>query len=480
MHLLFSWLNEALWTFWMRQPALDGAWRIYLYGGLLVLALTSARHSPPYGDSPLQAPEVVSRSHADFYEHQGFMRCFGALATNGPLLVSARAVLVAAWVACLIGFGGRGAALLVALTAFFLQGAMSGALGTNHRWVIPLGVLGAAPLVDLNATLSVDGWLAPLIPGYPFPPGAGAEVPSGFLRQLALLIAVFTLFAGGISKLRLGGLRWLDGESLRYFVSRPRVGAWPALKRFLYDHPAACKGLAVATVALELGCVTALFVPDLRVPVLLAAALFHLGIWLTMNPNYLPQTWCYALCLGGASATTAYRPTLGAWPLAVVYGSTLLGLGLVLVACRGIERWPLTCIPMYAFYRGPADEWSHDAIHDDAHAFQLGREYVASRLPYPLAWSENWVRLQIVTGDGHVRIFRPQGLLPKHWSRLLHRAVALQFADDASRAPQAFLEAHRGVLLDSCDTAELNSDGCQVQFVCRVAERDRILGVLIA
>jgi hypothetical protein len=474
-----AWFEQAVCTFWLGQPQLGGLWRIYLYGGLMVLAVLSGRHSPPFGDSPLQAPEVVGRSHPDFYEPQGLMRGVGALATHGLWLQAVRASLVVAWLACLVGFGGRWAALVVAVSAWFLHGAMAGALGTNHRWVVPLGVLAAAPLVDLNASWSLDSWLAPVISGYPFSPGSAGALPSGFLRQFAMVIAVYTLVAGGLSKLRLGGLRWLDGESLRYFVSRPRVGAWPRLKRFLHAHPLACRGLAVATVALELGTVTALFVPGLRAPALVAAALFHLGIWLTMNPNYLPQTWCYALAAGGATtAVVVDRSTLGTWSLIALHASSLLAVGLVWAAWRGIERWPLTCVPMYAFYRGPAERWSHDAIHDASQAARLGQEFVNSRLPYPLAWGEGWIRLQVVTSDGRVRAFRPPGVLRKHWNRLIQRAAALQLADSGSAATQAFLDAHRSSLLDSRTPDERDDRDCVIQLVCRVGQRDQVMGVL--
>jgi hypothetical protein len=477
----FAWVEHALATFWLGHPPLSGLWRIYLYGGLLVLAVLSGRHSPPFGDSPLQAPEVVKRSHPDFYEPQGLMRGVRTLATHGLWLRTVRAVLVVAWLACLVGLGGRWAPLLVAVSAWFLHGAMAGALGTNHRWVVPLGVLAAAPLVDLNATWSLDSWLATVVSGYPFPPASSGTLPSGFLRQLAMVIAVYTLVAGGLSKLRLGGWRWLDGESLRYFVSRPGVGAWPALKHFLSDHPLACRGLAVGTVALELGTVAALVVPELRAPLLVGAALFHLGIWLTMNPNYLPQTWCYVLAAGGGTTAVAVdRSTLGTGSLVALCGATLLGLGLVWVACRGIERWPLTCVPMYAFYRGPAERWSHDSIHDASQAAHLGREFVDSRLPYPLAWGEGWVRLQVVTGDGRTRTVRPPGVLRKHWNRLIHRAAALQLADRRSAAAQAFLDGHRSALLASRTPDELADRDCVVQLVCRVGRRDEVMGVLTA
>lgn len=473
-----AWIEQAVGTFWLGQPPLSGLWRIYLYGGLMVLAVVSGRHSPPFGDSPLQAPRVVGRSHPDFYEPQGLMRGLGAWAAHRWWLEAVRTVLVVAWLACLVGFGGRWAALIVAVSAWFLHGAMAGALGTNHRWVVPLGVLAAAPLVDLNATWSLDSWLAPVIADYPFSPASADGLPSGFLRQFAMVIAVYTLVAGGLSKLRLGGLRWLDGESLRYFVSRPRVGAWPMLKRFLHDHPLACRGLAVATVTLELGTVAALVVPGLRAPILAAAALFHLGIWLTMNPNYLPQTWCYVLAAGGGTTVAVDRSALGAWSLIALYGASLLGLGLVWGACRGTERWPLTCVPMYAFYRGPSERWSHDSIHDASQAAQLGQEFVNSRLPYPLAWGDGWTRLQVVTSDGRVRTFRPPGVLRKHWNRLIHRAAALQLADSGSAAAQAFLDAHRSALLDSRTPDERDDRGCVIQFVCRVGQRDQILGAL--
>jgi hypothetical protein len=471
-------LSHPLATFWMGYAPLGGAWRIYLYGGLLAQALSSAWHSPPHGDSPLNAPEVVAGSDPAFYQPAGVMRVFGRWGADPRALGLVRAVTAAAWIACLVGFGGRWAAALVALGAFFLHGAMSGALGTNHRWVVPIHVLAGAALVDLNVSWSLDAWLAARWPAYPFAPGAGPLVPSGFLGQFALLIAVYSLAAGGVSKLRLGGRRWLDGESLRFFISRPGVGAWADLNRLLAGRAWACRALAVATIALEFGALAALFVPGLRVPVLASAALFHLGIWLTMNPNYLPQTWCYALCLGGASAAAAAAGAASPWAVALAYGASLLAAGLAVVACRGIEHWPLTCIPMYAFYRGPAARWPHEALQDEEQARQLGREFVASRLPYPLSWSEQWVGLRLVAGDGSARDFKPAGVLRKHWNRLLHRAAALQFAAPDSSAARDFLESHRDALVAGLTSEESAAPGAQIHFVGRMSSGERVLGAL--
>ncbi|MGE5701934.1 MAG: hypothetical protein ACM32O_05350, partial [Clostridia bacterium] len=410
---------------------LNGLWRIYLYGGLLLLSWFSYLHSKPFGDSPLQAPEVLRASSQLFFDPPGLMKWLprGMLQLRWVFIV--RNVVLIAWIACILGLGGQWSAWIVGVGVLFLHGVLSGVLGTNHRWMLPVYVLLAASLVNLNSSYSLDAWIAERYAGYWFAPDTDGIASTGMLRFLTLLLVVFTLFSGGVSKLRYAGLRWMDGESLRFFISRPDAGACSWLKNRLKNSPRSCRWLSIATIVLELGSPLALLYDQALIPLIVGALLFHLGIWLTMNPNYLPQSWCYLLCLNGmgdlsvssASASAFQCPSNTALLLLVI-----LVVILVIVALRGIEWWPLTCIPMYGFYRGPYQQWSFEHVLDLPQMHQLGLEYRKSRLPYPISWSEKWVAVQVKSKEGKTRELRPHNVRKKHWFRTLHRVAAMDFA----------------------------------------------------
>lgn len=471
-------MPDYLLTFWFDHPPVSGWWRIYLYGGLFLQALLAAWHSPPFGDSPLQAPEVVRHSAPAFYEPAGLMRGLGRWASDSRLLSLVRGLVVAAWIACIIGLGGRWSAAVVALGVLYLHGAMSGALGVNHRWMVPMYVLAVAALVDLNRDHSVDSWLAAHAAAYPFAPGSGPQIPSGLLRQATILFASYTLFAAAYSKLTLAGPRWMDGETLRFFIGRPKVGASPALKQWLVARPWACRSLSTATIALQLASPLALCRPEYAAIILVSAAAFHFGIWLTLNPNYLPQTWCYALGLGfGAGGVATASPEAGLTAI----GMTVLALALGVVAIARIEWWPFTCVPMYGFYRGPAQAWPHDRLLGPRQVRQLGAEFRHSGLPYPLGWMESWVALRIRTGVGQ-RTLQPADVVKKHWNRLLQRAAAGHFAQiDApatASSALAFLERHRAQWVRYLVPEERAQAECWVEFVCRMDAGEAVLAAL--
>lgn len=64
--------------------------------------------------------------------------------------------------------------------------------------------------------------------------------------------------------------------------------------------------LSYGSIGLEAGSICAIFYPWTRPLILLSAAGLHLGIWLTMWPNYFPQTWCYIAAMTWPGETLLY------------------------------------------------------------------------------------------------------------------------------------------------------------------------------
>lgn len=480
-------MNE-MWTLYGTTYApLSGLWRIYLYGGLLVLCLLSYLHSRPYGDSPLNAPEVVERTASAFFKPPGLLVFFGRWIYSPRILRTVRNIVVIAWISCMIGFGGQWSSFVAGFGVLFLHGVLSGVLGTNHRWMLPVYVLCAAAFVNWNDSYSVDAWIAYYEPNYFFSPHETTTVSTGLLRFLTLLFVVFTLFAGGIAKLRYSGIRWMDGESLRFFISRPRVGSWKWLKTWFTKHPSSCSAISIATMVIELGAPVALVYEQARMPLIIATLLFHLGIWLTMNPNYLPQSWCYALCLDWTWFHADPAVQLSQTPTSIsLIALSLLAFILLVVTFRGVEWWPLTCIPMYGFYRGPYSQWSFDYIADQRQMEKLGQEFVKSRLPYPLSWSEGWVAVRIRSSHGITRELRPNDVLKKHWNRLLHRAAALEFAENTGHSSSTsshardFLESHISAFQGYLEPSEMATDECAIELVGLFRDGEKVLASIKA
>jgi hypothetical protein len=95
-------------------------------------------------------------------------------------------------------------------------------------------------------------------------------------------------------------------------------------------------------------------------------------IYLVMAPRFVEQSWCYLLLVDWGSLgerarrffpsiprvltpppleTPSRTASLTAWMASMA--STAFAVALLFTAFRGVESWPLTCVPMYSSYVGP-------------------------------------------------------------------------------------------------------------------------------
>lgn len=295
-----------------------------------------------------------------------------------------------------------------------LHGVVQGCIGTSHRWYVPVYTCLALALANGNADLSFDRWASQRWgASYPFAPVCASAatsnsiVCSGFARKLVLLFGISTLFFGAITKFINGGLAWLDGESLSYYVSSEENGRSVTLKNLMHKHRWISLALSLASIGLEAGSIVAVFFPATRPLILVSAAGMHLGIWLTMWPNYFPQTLCYALGMswswfGERSAGELFKfdPSSNSTLLMVCWLAVSLWIFLGMVACLRIEWWPLTGIPMYSFYRDGTYSYKH--LRDASQAQQVALEHAGSGYPNALAWSNLWINLRLKNMDPSV------------------------------------------------------------------------------
>ena len=406
-------------SFWLHDlPPLHPSIRILAYSGTLLISLISYVSRPPFGDSPLQAPELFHYTLSSFFSLEGAMALLGRRWITQQRLRLLRAVMVAAWLCCIAGFGGRTPAVVLGLLHFLLHGVVSGCIGTSHRWYVPVYTLLALMFANGNASFSVDALIHRRYPSYPlysaFSPSSVAD--SGLARKLVLIASISTLFYGGLTKLLNGGWKWLNGRSLAYYVSSEENGRWGLLKQLMNSQPALSLFLSVSSIVLECGAVVAVFSRFWRPIVLANAAAFHFGIWLTMWPNYAPQTWCYGVGTqwpwetvpryaelvppAWAQSTQPTWTLLGAAPEYFYTGrfvacclATLLCVFLTFVTLFRIEYWPLTGIPMYSFYRD--NSFSYRFLRDERQAQFVAVEHVQSGYPNALAWSNLWIILRL-------------------------------------------------------------------------------------
>lgn len=374
---MFSRVNRGVIALWLHDtPPLCGAARAAFYACLLAAAAASPASRPPLGDSPLQAPPLWRATPPELRAvDSGLLgatravlgyppRCGGkgrraSTAGVGRLRILS-ALTLAAWLCCIVGLGGRAPAVLVALGFGTLSLFSASCIGVSHRWLLPVLALCALSLADGNDEFSLDAVLASkdyFGAKYPFPPGgAPALTRTGLATKLVQLLACHTLFSGGVSKLLNGGLRWCDGASLAFYMRNTDAGALPPLKRFLASSPLQLRLMAAGSVVFELAAAAPVLLPGreaLKSSFVASCVLFHVAIWMTMNPNYLPQTLAYFLTLAPPRAwvSPSSPPPAAAPPLAVpgdetaAAASCALAFSLLCVAAFRVEWWPISSIP---------------------------------------------------------------------------------------------------------------------------------------
>ena len=107
-------------------------------------------------------------------------------------------------------------------------------------------------------------------------------------------------FFSGYAKIVHSGWAWASASNLRdwllYFNQEDQVRVFHTLGMWLAGMPRVCQLIAVGTLVFELGFIVVLFSKAARRLLVPAAALFHLGILLSMNLSFVnvPQLLVFA------------------------------------------------------------------------------------------------------------------------------------------------------------------------------------------
>jgi hypothetical protein len=148
---------------------------------------------------------------------------------------------------------------------------------TEHLLVLHLLVLAVAPAADV---LAVGRPLRTQLPT--------ADGRYGWPVRLCAVVVVVAYVIAGIAKLRIGGLDWLDGDTLRSWIAHDNLrkamlgDSYSPIGRHLVGQAWLFPLLAMVTVTVELGAPVALRGGRWRTAWVVAAWLFHVGVLAVM------------------------------------------------------------------------------------------------------------------------------------------------------------------------------------------------------
>ncbi|MFE0041901.1 hypothetical protein [Streptomyces albireticuli] len=403
------WLNE--------MPPIPGILRAVFYAGLLVICLVDQ-------PSPLSSAKVIEKTEPEFYTPVGALRLLGIKRVRPRLLTLVARLTVVVWIAAAAGLLQPVTGALTFVGFAFLHAVNAGALGANHSMHSSLYAL-----LCMSFSVSYDFSLDRLLAQHTVWPRLVADdsvLTSGFAPALLLVLLAYTMFAGGVAKVRYGWSGWRDGSALRFYLEQSApVARWPWISRLVTGSPALCRLAAWGTLVIELGSIAAVFAYEARLPLVLCWVCLHLGILCMMMPAYWAQMWCYLLLLDWprlVSLVTGGDPGHPAVPAGGAGAVALAGLGCLVVAAllyvllTESEQWPFTSVPMYSNGTRGADRMAlpgRAELHARAVRAARGRHG---------AWQRAWVDQEYME-DIWVRP-ADDGAEPRRLFHLLHESGA--------------------------------------------------------
>jgi len=318
-----------------------------------------------------------------------------------------------------MGAFGHFPVLVTSVGMLFLEMIKISCTGVGHRMHLVVYMLAFLSLSNGRRSHSVDDYLTTHYPDiWPslFNPHTSHPIfYSGVSTKLGLVASSFTLWVGALTKIRNGGWRWLDGSTLAWQTLSSPFGALPLMKR-LFAIPSFATFSAIVAVVFEGG---SFFIqlPQFkpwRVIWMLMCFKFHFVIYLTMNPNYLPQSITYIPCVLSISEAQ-FPPQLvhanfddDPFGFFCIACATTILLALLVVALFQIESWPLTCVPMYSYYRGQylvavkaqGDPAGIENVGITRAQLQDLADEFRTINPRCIGWLDSWVDVRIVSSSG--------------------------------------------------------------------------------
>lgn len=347
------------------MPPLSGRLRFVFYGGSLALFVV-------LNDG---LSFTLSRASPYLYQPRGITAFLGVPSFAPGAMRALMAVTYLAWLCAAVGLFTRPAKILTAggvLLAIGFEQAYE--TGSTHVHTLLVYVLVLLCFSDSDREWSVDAWLRRRRGLTQEAEGGVASIGATGLPRQAILMAVVGLYFGsGLSKLVDAGPRWIDGQSLQYYigsqVDRTSFEIITALRMWVSEQRWLCQILSLSTLVIELGAPIALFSRRLRHLWIPAWISMHLGIVLLMAPNYWIHSWCVGVLLTDwawlrhtletRSFFEGDRPRLESVLASPGQSMRVRALGGALVVMAAvppvvqIEWFPVTHVPMYSSYVTP-------------------------------------------------------------------------------------------------------------------------------
>ncbi|QDH22642.1 hypothetical protein [Saccharibacillus brassicae] len=371
---------ETMINWWLFEMApVSGVLRAVFYTGLLILCIFDF-------PTPLQAAKIINNTERAFYTPVLVLRLMGLRWVNPQLLQVVSKLTIITWIAAIAGLFQPITGILTFLGFAFLHMVNAGALGAHHSKHSALYAL-FVMCFSVSYDFSLDSLLAQYL-NWPLLVPIRSAFSSGFAPMLLLLFLSYTMFAGGVSKLLYGGIGWLNGHALKYYIQHS-PSRWPFLSKLLVVSSKLCMILAIATVLIELIAPIAMLLGSWRIPLIACWILLHLGIQFVMRPKYWVQVWCYILVI--VPSVTKHESPLSQVPLSGIF--TAIGLLtiiiLIIVLIRQSEEWPFTSIPMYS------NSLTNNTVHAPDES-ELYKRALSANKGNHRAWKRAWLPVEVM------------------------------------------------------------------------------------
>jgi len=351
-------------------PVISDLIRCLIYSYLLLESILSPQIFPPIGNSPLQAHVLFQRTHPLFWciqnKFSGYFVCIHKYEYIRVMVF----VCKISWICCIIGFGGILTRLLTGLLVFILltMNTGIGKTGVSHRWYVPTWTLLSLILIK-NKRLSIDYLINEYVDGRYNVELNYSIFDSGFASKLIQCVSLYTLFAGGISKLRHSGIEWIYPSNLAFHLSDPSLetyGIFPLfrhkIRQLVLKYDFILLLMSTSSLFIELISIVGIFIESTRVPIVIGACLFHFGIWFLLSPNFVPQCLCYLMLIGGQHSSRCVIVNVCLFDMIIISVGVMIVVGHVFSLIIEYEGWPLTSIPMFSLDRS---EFTHEYILDE-------------------------------------------------------------------------------------------------------------------
>lgn len=301
-----------------------GAWRSYWFAPADPAPLGLCR-ALFFGVLLLRvAPDLTSAPWAEvapvFWMPTDLFRLLHLGVLPGPWLAALDVVWRVALALACVGLCTRAATATSFVVGTYLLG-LPQCFGKVDHWsgllVLTMGVMALARCGDAWSLDELRRRRREAVARLPSPSsaldrGRRERAPSGEYRwpvELARLLLVLVFFAGGIAKLRQGGLAWLDPDNMRAILLVPHYAndrVLPDAGLLLASMPVACGLLAALTVLLEVGAPLALLGGWTAAPIVGGLLAMQAGIGILMGVHAsLPFLACYVFWLPWRGAMRA-------------------------------------------------------------------------------------------------------------------------------------------------------------------------------